>query len=125
MIAAADDENWAKHLLGERDFNQVSQTGDRIIVDSIQEEEIDDRIQIVMALPADSLSTILNMVRNTVDSYEGTAEAFLMGLGQILAYAYMVDDNIEYDEVMSDHALFFGAAEEWFDDDDDEDDDDE
>jgi hypothetical protein len=117
------DDNWASKVFSEVELAKLKRT--LVAIEENHVEQVGD-IEVV------SIETIFERAyvhevlawlrREHHNASEGAVADFLWALGCNICFVYLCDTEWEYDEVLSDHATYFGAR--MFLDDADEDDDD-
>lgn len=114
-----DDDDWADQLFGEREAAQL-RTRFNTIMD---EARFEPYYQIILWVPVTRLNAALDEMRAYCEEYEGELEQLLMALGRFMCLAYLLDADMEMDEDLTDHAIFFGAIETEEEEEDEEEDD--
>ena len=127
MFDEPSDE-WAKELFTEQEIIKLKQAAKDIHAEVAEAAadggEWDDAVSFEMYFQRETATEFVSWLKDTIPTGNDAIDQWLAAIGAAIAFAYLVDENWDMDEVMSDHAVWFGAADMFFDTEEVEDDDD-
>lgn len=124
MTVFDQDDNWASRVFSEQELLKLKRTLEAIEQDHV--EQIGDIavVSIETIFERQYTHDVLAWLRDQhYRASEGAIADFLWALGCNICFVYLCDVDWDYDEVLSDHATYFGARMFLDDADEDEDDD--
>lgn len=121
-MTVSEDDNWASRVFSEQELIKLKRTLEAIEEDHASSSEV-AVVSIETVFERTYVHEVLGWLRREhYGASEGPIADFLWTLGCNICFVYLCDVDWDYDEVLSDHATYFGAR--MFLDDVDEDDDD-
>ena len=121
MTVMGDPDDWARQVFTEQEVIDLRQQADDVLAEVQAENDDDVTVSIETFIDRDVVPEVVGWLRHQHSEYAACAVSdFLWACGVNLCFAYLVDNDWPYDEVMSDHATYFGARDFFGDIDDDE-----
>jgi hypothetical protein len=121
------DDSWANGVFSEQELMKLRRQAQDIIDDHEASQEV-EMVSIETMFDRSVTHEVLQFLRDKhYEASEGTIADFLWALGCNICFVYLTDVDWDYDEILSDHATYFGARmflDDMEEDDDDMDDDD-
>jgi hypothetical protein len=116
----ADDEWWT-NVFSEEEIRDLNNVWNEILAETETEDNLSPSIEISLA----DTANILNMLWKSFLAENEPYATFLFNVGQSIARQYLTDSSIEYDEAITDAAMFFIQLEDIWENDDEDDEEDE
>ncbi len=123
MTTYDQDDSWASQVFSEQELIKLRRQAEAIEEDhaaSLQAQVVSIETMFERQYTHEVLAWLRHQHYNEED---GAVRDFLWALGCNICFCYLTDVEWDYDEVLSDHATYFGARM-FLDDSDDEEDDD-
>lgn len=121
-MTVSEDDDWASRVFSEQELIKLKRTLQAIEQDHV--EQVGD-IAVVSIETMFERSYVHQVVAWLRDQHyqapEGAIADFLWALGCNICFVYLCDVDWDYDEVLSDHATYFGARQFLMDDEEDDD----
>lgn len=115
------DDDWAFQVFSEQELIKLKRTLEAIEQDYVEQVNDIEVVSIETIFERQYAHEVLAWLRDQHYAAPGGAVAdFLWALGCNICFVYLCDTEWEYDEVLSDHATYFGARM-FLDDEDDDD----
>lgn len=112
MTTFDQDDNWAEQVFGEAELAKLRYQARQIEEDHEASKEQVDTVSIETMFDRQYTHEILAWLRDKhYNEEDGTVRDFLWAVGCNIGFCYLTDVEWEYDEVMSDHATYFGARQ--------------
>lgn len=117
---SSDDADWWQNVFSETEIKELKTMWEEVFA---EHDNLPDQILTgAISVPMNQVAEILNLIWKSYMAESEPYSTFLYGVGTALAVAYLYDNEIEFDEAISDAATYFIEPVE---DDDEEDEDDE
>lgn len=118
---SSDDADWWQNVFSETEIKELKTMWEEVFA---EHENLPDQILTgAINVPMNQVAEILNLIWKSYLAESEPYSTFLYSVGTALAVAYLYDNEIEFDEAISDAATYFIEPAE--DDDEDEEDEDE
>lgn len=112
-------DDWAKGIFTEQEIIKLKQAAKDIqqeIQDATETEfSWDDAVSFEMYFRRETATDFVSWLRNQIPTGDDTIDQWLAAVGAAISFTYLTDESWEMDEVMSDHAMWFGATSMLFD----------
>lgn len=119
----AADDNWEHRVFSETEIKELKDVTEEVLAEYAT---VPDQILTgAISVPMDQVAEILHLIWKSYLAESEPYSNFLYSVGTALAVAYLYDNEIEYDETISDAAGYFIEPVEDDDEEDDEEDEDE
>lgn len=109
MTVLDPDDNWASKVFSEAELQKLKRQLLAIEEDHVASQQT-QVVSIETMFERQYTHEVLSWLRNEhYNAPEGTIADFLWALGCNICFCYLTDTEWDYDEVLSDHATYFGA----------------
>lgn len=112
-------DDWAKGIFTEQEIINLKKAAKDIqqeIQDATETEfSWDDAVSFEMYFRRETATEFVSWLRNQIPTGGDAIDQWLAAVGAAISFTYLTDESWEMDEVMSDHATWFGATSMLFD----------
>lgn len=109
MTTFDQDDNWASQVFSDEELNKLRKQLQQIEEDHAESQEV-QVVSIETMFDREYTHEIMEWLREThYAAPDGAVSDFLWALGCNICFSYLTDAEWDYDEVLSDHATYFGA----------------
>lgn len=117
-MTVSEDDNWASRIFSEQELIKLKRTLQAIEENYVEEVGDIEIVPVEMAFERTYVHEVLAWLRDQhYQASQGAIADFLWALGCNICFVYLCDVDWDYDEVLSDHATYFGARQFLMDDD--------
>lgn len=103
------DDDWAIGLFSEEELLKLRRAASEIEEDHVESQQV-ELVSVETIFERQYVHEIVAWLRQEhYNQPEGTVSDFLWAVGCNICFVYLVDVDWDYDEVLSDHATYFGA----------------
>ena len=104
------DDDWASRVFSEQELLKLKRTLEAIEQDHVEQVGDIAVVSIETMFERQYVHEVLAWLRDQhYRASEGAVADFLWALGCNICFVYLCDTEWDYDEVLSDHATYFGA----------------